>query len=347
LQDQALPETQSTIEHILERELGAPFHQVFASFDLEPIACASIGQVHRAFLVDGTEVAVKVQRPDLDDVIAMDMITLRLFLESMRSLLPPTDLDTIADEIERAVLEELDYNNEAFWLRQAATLLDPVEGVRVPRTIDHLCTRHVLTTEFIRAEKLSTRLEMWRETGQHDAISRVLNRLLEGYFCQVLRGGFFQADPHPGNLLVTDDHEVVILDFGCTMELPAHFHQGYRKILQGVLCGQTGLIGETLLDLGFTTRSGKPDTLLLFADALLAEIRTGMQQGEHIQWPTRDEFMQRSAHLLAAANQDPVDRLPAEFIMLARVFGTLGGLFTHYQPKLNMAQVLLPYLKGG
>lgn len=346
LQDDATPEHYSVVEQVLINELGDHPDNLFADFETEPVACASIGQVHRATLHDGTQVAVKIQRPGLDEIIALDMTTLKLFLESIRSLLPPTDLDTIAGEIERAILSELDYREEMHWMKQARGLLAHNEGISVPRTIDALCTKRVLTSEFVVGDKLTTRLEALQADGDHQGLSQVLNRLLDAYFCQVLRGGFFQADPHPGNFLVTPDGTVVVLDFGCTMVLPEAFHRGYMRVLQAAIVGEREVIGKTLAELGFETRSGKPDTLLAFADGLLSEIRDGINNAEAggVSWPTKEEFMARAAHIMEAAQNDPVDKLPAEFVMLARVFSTLGGLFSHYRPDLDVAGVLVPYL---
>lgn len=120
-------------------------------------------------------------------------------------------------------------------------------------------------------------------------------------------------------------------------------------MLQAAIRGDRQVIGDTLLGLGFATRSGSPDTLLAFADALLAEIRAGVLSGKTggIQWPTREEFSARTAHILSVAKDDPVDRVPAEFIMLARVFSTLNGLFNHHRPDMNVAGILLPYLQDS
>src|SRR5690606_30891111 len=139
---------------------------------------------------------------------------------------------------------------------------------------------------------------------------------------QVLQAGCFQADPHPGNILVTADDRLVLLDFGCTMELSDNFRRGYATVLGAVMVNEKDKVAETLQALGFQTRSGKPDTLLAFADALLATLRdTAMAVGGNNQsWPTADEILQNGKRLFALAENDPVDKLPAEFIMLARVF---------------------------
>lgn len=344
LQDQASPIRFSAVRRALEEEFGKPMDELFAAFDEQPLACASIGQVHRATLHDGRDVAVKVQRPDLDEAIELDMKLMRIFLDGMRSMLPPTDLNVITDEIERAVREELDYEAEARWVTRARDFLAHKPGLIVPETIPGLCSRHVLTTRFVEGRKMTRVLDELHEAGDGTQVGDILGRLLDSYFTQVLDAGFFQADPHPGNILVTPEGDLVLLDFGCTMELPENYRLGYKRVLQAAMVGDREVIAKTLGELGFVTRSGKPDTLLIFADALLEHIRDAATSGQGVSWPSAEEMSARSKRMMGSANEDPVDKLPPEFIMLARVFGSLGGLFMHYKPQMNVARHIIPHV---
>lgn len=346
LQDQARPETFEAVRAVIEDEFGAPMAQLFEDFDPEPLAAASIGQVHKARLSDGREVAVKIQRPGLEDIIELDMTLLKVFIDSVRGALPPMDFDTIIGEIQRTVRDELDYQGEAEAMRRVRGLLEAQPEVTVPATVDSLCSRRVLTSEFIHGRKLTTVLDEHRERGDQAAISGILHALLDAWFRQVLVGGVFQADPHPGNLLVDGEGRVVVLDFGCTMTLPETYRRGYFRVLQAAIVGERAVIAETLAELGFATRSGSPDTLLAFTDALLDQIRVTMVEndGAGTQWPSPEALMEQVRALLIRMGDDPVEKIPAEFVMLARVFGTLGGLFLHYQPRLDIAHLVLRYL---
>lgn len=344
LQDQAAPVSLRAVRKVLENEFGQPLETLFAQFEEQPLACASIGQVHRATLHDGRVVAVKVQRPYLEEVIELDMTLMRLFLDGMRDMLPPTDLSVVTGEIERAVREELDYAAEAGWVTRANRYLAHKPGLVVPEAIDGLCGRHVLTTRFIEGRKLTTVLDELHAAGDAQGVGELLGRLLDSYFTQILDAGFFQADPHPGNILVTPAGELVLLDFGCTMELPENYRLGYKRVLQAAMVHDREVIARTLGELGFVTRSGKPDTLLIFADALLEHIRDAATSGQGVSWPTAEEMSARSKRMMGSANEDPVDKLPPEFIMLARVFGTLGGLFMHYKPQMDVARYIVPHV---
>jgi ubiquinone biosynthesis protein len=159
----------------------------------------------------------------------------------------------------------------------------------------------------------------------------------------VLEAGVFQADPHPGNLLVTPDGKVVVLDFGCAQALSPETRDRYLALMGAFMTGDRDKLGRLFADLGFSTRSGRPETLHQFADALLSEIRDAALAGG-ISWPTREQAVARMASLLAACEHDPVVALPGEFIMIARVFGTLGGQFSRYKPDLDFARHVMPVL---
>ena len=344
LQDQANPVPFEDIAMVLEQEFGQPLENLFAHFDPEPLAAASIGQVHRARLHDGREVAVKVQRPGLDEVVELDMALLKVFMDAVKSALPPMDMDAIVSEIQRTVREELDYEREARVMTQIGTQLTDVTGITTPALVAEHSTRHVLTTEFVHGRKLTTVLDELHHTDP-ERLGLVLHRLLDAWFSQVLHGGVFHADPHPGNIMITDDDTLVLLDFGCAQSLSDAARHDYFRVLQACVIDDQKVIADTLIAMGFTTRSGNPDTLLAFVAAILDQVRNAIIYPDPDKgWPSAEEMMQQVSQLLDRLEHDPVEKMPGDFIMLARVFGTLGGFFLHYQPKVDIAALVLGYL---
>ena len=175
-------------------------------------------------------------------------------------------------------------------------------------------------------------------------LARIGGLLLEAYTRQVLHAGAFQADPHPGNLLVTERDELVVLDFGCTRRTTPEMRERYRELVATFISGDTDRMTALFTEMGFETESGKPDTLHAFAEELLRHFREAALSGGREIWLDRDAVLGRAADLLDRAQADPVIRLPAEFVMIGRVFGTLGGLFHHYRPRIDFARHVLPVL---
>jgi ubiquinone biosynthesis protein len=349
LQDAAPAIPFSVVRSVVEDDFGKPLPELFRTFDEAPLAAASIGQVHRATTLDGREVAVKVKRPGIAARVKMDLQMLETFVASLASSLPETDYETIVGEVRSAVLAELDYRAEAETTGKVSAFFAAHEAIVVPETVGELCSDNVLTTTFVAGRKITVVLEELAARA-HDGdaragarISKILGTLLEAYLRQVLEAGFFQADPHPGNLLVTDDDELALLDFGCAGRLSDETRHRYLGLVQAFVLGDRERLARLFSEIGFVTKSGKPETLHQFADALLGEIR-GAVLGGGVRWPTREEAVTRMTSLLRACESDPVIGLPGEFIMIARVFGTLGGQFAKYEPDIDVARHVMPVL---
>jgi ubiquinone biosynthesis protein len=291
-------------------------------------------------------VAVKVQRPGIEALIEADMQLLLVFLDAMKPMFPPTDFDTIASEIAAMVRAETDYVAEAEHGEVVGEALASMPGVFVPRPVRALSSGRVLTTELVIGRKITLALDDLAALGTDEAqarISEILGTLLEAYVQQILIHGRFHADPHPGNLLVREDDTVVLLDFGCTRLVDNDARQAYLRLVQAFMVGDREGMAASFEVLGFRTRSGRPDTLHAFADAMLSELRQ-RAAGEKRAKLDADALLEEAARLMQVATDDPVERLPEEFVMLARVFGSLGGLFLHYEPDLDLGRHLAPVL---
>jgi ubiquinone biosynthesis protein len=349
LQDSAPAFEFPAVKEVIEKDLEKPLDELFASFDEESIAAASIGQVHRAETHDGRVVAVKVQRPAMERVIESDLQLLNIFIESVKTMLPPADYATILGEIASSLRTELDYVAEADAMARVHEFLENAPGMCAPQPLRELSGRHVLAAEFKEGRKITTVLDELverREQGDDTCQARIddiLGKLLQAYVSQVLQAGIFQADPHPGNLLVTEDDDLVVLDFGCSKDMDPTVRGRYLELMTTFLGGDRARMGELFDELGFKTRSGQHDTLFGFADALLRQFKSAAD-GDGQEWPEPDAMIKEAMELMDAASADPVVKLPSEFIMLARVFGTLGGLFNHYRPHIDYRARVLPAL---
>lgn len=346
LQDAAPPVSLGQIMATLESELGRPLEEVFVAFEPEPLAAASIGQVHRATLHDGREVAVKVQRPNIAELVELDLSLLEHFVMALAESLPPVDLTTVIRETRAMISAELDYRREADLTQRAADFFADDPRIRAPHVVRELSTGRVLVTTFMPGEKITLvldRLLAADEAGVETArasITTLLARVLEAYARQTLELGVFQADPHPGNLLATEDGSLVLLDFGCAKEVSAEQKTRLVELARGFVIKDAAVMAEALSALGFKTKSGTRKGIEDYAQTVLDEI--GVVRARGGDWPTQVEVLAQTTLIAGFIAKDPVVHLPEEFVMLGRVFGVLSGLFLHYRPDVSAAARILP-----
>ena len=209
LQQGADPVSAKAIRGVIEEDLGEPTSKLFADFDDEPIAAASIGQVHRATTTDGRDVAVKVQYPGIAEAIHADLQNLRLALKLLSAIAPGVDTAAIAGEIRERIGDELDYELEASNQRAMARVYDGHPFVVVPDAVTALCSERVLVTEYVDGARFASVLDA--PQAERDRLGEVLIRF---YLNGPLRHRLLNGDPHPGNALFLPDGRVAFVDFG-------------------------------------------------------------------------------------------------------------------------------------
>jgi predicted unusual protein kinase regulating ubiquinone biosynthesis (AarF/ABC1/UbiB family) len=250
LQDRVEPFAFDDVQRIVEEDLGIPLAAAFAVFDPEPLAAASLGQVHAARLVDGRKVAVKVQRPEIRDQVALDM-------EALAELADFMDRRTEAgrrfgfagmlEEFRRSLARELDYAEEAGNLDTLRHDLADFTRILVPAPVRSHCGPRVLTMDFVGGRKITELgpLELAALDGR-----TLADELFRAYLHQVLVHGFFHADPHPGNLFVTDDHRLALIDLGMVARVPPDMQDDLLKLLLAASEGRGEDVAEVAIGLG-------------------------------------------------------------------------------------------------
>jgi ubiquinone biosynthesis protein len=254
LQDRVKPFAYEEVEQIVAAELGVHVANAFGRFDREPLAAASLGQVHRANLRDGRPVVVKVQRPGIAPQIADDFEVLTQiaeFLDGHTEIGRRIRFMTMLEEFRLVLAQELDYEREARNLEVVGANLAAFELIDIPQPIAGYSTRRVLTMDYVRGRKITSlgRLVPLRERGAHLA-----DQLFQAYLKQVLVDGLFHADPHPGNVFVTDDGHIALLDLG----MVGHTSPRMRANLLKILIAVSEAASEDVADV-LTTISEKDD----------------------------------------------------------------------------------------
>ncbi len=236
LQNQAPPMPWGTVKEVLTTQLGKPPEEAYASFEQEPIASASLGQVHRAVTKDGTVVAVKVQYPDIARAIHADLDNLGAMVTVVATTSRMSHGKEYFREVQQSLLEELDYQVEAERSRRFAQSLGGFPDLKVPRVFDELTAERVLTLEFFEGETLK---EFIGRLDQHTSdekfrIARLLTRATWGPF---LCTGVVHADPHPGNFMLLKDGSLGVLDFGAIKQMSDPWTFANRKLFDALLGG--------------------------------------------------------------------------------------------------------------
>jgi ubiquinone biosynthesis protein len=248
LRDQAAPVPSDLIEEVLRRELGAPVDQLFARFDPEPLAAASVGQVHTARLLSGADVVVKVQRPGVRAVVERDLDIVRRLAATLHARTRwgrAAGLVDLADGFTRAIREELDFHVEARNIAAVrASVLDEKEVV-LPEPHEALCTERVLVMRRLRGVPLAGARPVIAARGLEPA--DVARTLLFCVLRQIMIGGVFHADPHPGNVLLLEDGRLGLLDFGSVGRLDAAMRQALQRLLLGLDSGDPATVSDALL----------------------------------------------------------------------------------------------------
>jgi predicted unusual protein kinase regulating ubiquinone biosynthesis (AarF/ABC1/UbiB family) len=249
LQDRVKPFSDAEAQQIVETELGARISKAFSRFDPEPIAAASLGQVHRAALRDGREVVVKVQRPNIAPQIADDfevLAQMAAFLDEHSDWARRRRLAQIVEELRTSVLHELDYEREAQSMRMMLKNIEGFDRLYVPQPIDDYCTKRVLTMEYVAGTKITGLSPIARLEMDGAALA---GQLFKAYLKHVLVDGLFHADPHPGNIFITQDGHLVMLDLGMVGRVTPGMQEKLLKLLIAVSEGKSEQATEVVLQI--------------------------------------------------------------------------------------------------
>jgi predicted unusual protein kinase regulating ubiquinone biosynthesis (AarF/ABC1/UbiB family) len=336
LQDRVPPFSDREARAILEAELGRPIPEVFAELDEPPVASASLAQVYRGRLLTGEEVAIKVQRPLLDEQIRFDLDLLRSvgrFLDRHPNLLPGAEWLGAVDEFDRVIHEEMDYRREAASADEFRQNFRAWPGIYVPRIFHQFSTARVIVMEFITGIKV-TQLDELREAGHNP---RHINELIyRAYFKQLLEDGFFHADPHPGNLRVMADGRLAVFDFGMVGRVSAELQRQMIEAFFHLYNRDVEAIVDDLVGLGFLA----PEADVAAFRAIVADVferKLNLKLGEV-------RFKDLTYDLAPVVYEHPITT-PARFTYLIRAIMTLEGVSIVMNPEFNFFDVARPYVK--
>ncbi|AGK55351.1 ABC1 kinase family protein [Bacillus sp. 1NLA3E] len=338
LQDSVSPEDTDEIINRIEEERSSKIGDIFSHFEQTPLAAASLGQVHKATLPDGTWVAVKVMRPGIEDIVALDLATMRVLIAFARRFTKigkTMDLKDVYEEFEEVITKELDYQKEAQHLERFRENFSEFPGVTVPKIYSDFCTKKLLVMEFIEGVKINE-IQKLDEAGINK--SNLAKILFLSYLKQLFEDGFFHADPHPGNILVKKDGTIAYIDFGMVGTVSDTMKENMFKLALGIYVKDFSGVVEALDGLGFLRKKANKTVLTKNIKVILENFSDGSFDFNKID---QGDFLEELRDFLY---QQPF-QIPSRTTFLGKAIITVFSLCKGLDEKFDFIAMAKPYVE--
>ncbi len=349
LQDRVPPRPTSEVKATILREFGKSANELFASFSDEPMASASLGQVHEARLADGTRVAVKVQHADIDEVVRLDLTTIRRIMRIVTIFVPVKNLDVYYRQIKTMIAEELDFLREARNIHRIADNFAKDSTVVFPRPIDALSTKSVMTTTFVTGVQIGDPKKLDDAGIDRPKLAR---KIVEVFCQQILVDGVYHADPHPGNMLAGAGGELVLLDFGAVAELSREMREGIPEFIEGVIRRDTDRLIKSLRKMGFIPRdqsdANSERIVEFFHQRFQEEVKLESFNLKDIKLdPQRglENLISLRKMNIGLQELSEAFHIPRDWVFLERTLLLLTGVCTTLDPDMNPVEIIQPYVQ--
>jgi predicted unusual protein kinase regulating ubiquinone biosynthesis (AarF/ABC1/UbiB family) len=348
LQDQVPPRPYDEIAKTLESELGDKIENLFAEFDRTPIASASLGQVHEARLADGRRVAVKVQHRDIDEIVRLDLKTIRRIMMIVQWFVPVQGLDAYYHQVKSLLGQELDFELEADNIETIASNFTENPRVQFPTPVRALSTKRVITTTFKEGKKVGD-IHAIEEMGVDK--KDVANRLVRAYCQMIFVDGIYHADPHPGNVLVDKNGDLVLLDFGAVAKLSQQMREGIPEFIEAILRRDTDRIIKALRKMGFLSRTSdeamSEKIIEYFHRRFQEEVKLESFNLKDVKIDPQRGFESlfdlRKMNVGLKELSDAF-HIPRDWVLLERTIILLYGCCSLLDPELNPMGIIQPYM---
>jgi predicted unusual protein kinase regulating ubiquinone biosynthesis (AarF/ABC1/UbiB family) len=349
LQDQVPPRPFEEIAGRIEEELGDAPSALFARFEKVPIASASLGQVHEATTKDGRHVAVKVQHQDIDEIVRLDLKTIRRILAIVQWFVPVQGLDGYYHQIKEMLSRELDFTLEADNIEKISKNFAADSRVLFPTPIRELSTKRVITTSFVEGKKLGD-IPGIEKMGIDK--KELASRLVRAYCQMIFVDGVYHADPHPGNILVDAEGNLVLLDFGAVAELSQPMREGIPEFLEGVLRRDTERLIRALRKMGFLSRTTdeavSEKIIEYFHRRFQEEVKLESFNLKDIKIdPQRgfENLLDLRKMNVGLKELSGAFHIPRDWVLLERTILLVYGSCAQLDPELNPMAIIQPYLQ--
>ena len=341
LQSQAPPMGWAFVRRRMQAELGEEWEKKFRAFSPDAAAAASLGQVHRAMTLDRTDVACKLQYPDMESAVTADLKQLKIFLKLFEQYDPSLSTSDIQKEIADRLREELDYKLEAKHTKLYGHMLKDEKNIHVPRVIEHLSTPRLLTTTWLSGRDIFSFVKAAKERR-----NRIAYALFRAWYVPLYYYGIIHGDPHPGNYTVQEDDSLNLLDFGCVRVFPPRFVEGVIRLYRALQAEDTEMSVAAYESWGFEGLNKKTiEVLNMWAGFLYGPVLD--DKVRPIGVVEKGIYGREVAHKVhQELKKIGGVKIPREFVFMDRAALGLGSVFLHLQAEINWHKLFNELIEG-
>ncbi|MBD3636196.1 MAG: AarF/ABC1/UbiB kinase family protein [Crocinitomicaceae bacterium] len=333
---------------IIEEDLDESVENIFKSIDEHPIASASIGQVYKAKLKTGEDVAVKVQHKNINELATADLEIIRKLIKRVSFFVGVSGLEYVYEQVRKMIMDELDFNQERHAMEALSKNLENVEGISVPEVYSEYSSFRIITTAFQNAVKITNvdKLDEWGLDRE-----KLARKLILAYCKMILEDGYYHADPHPGNVFVKPNGEIVLLDFGATAELNEAMRKEIPRLIQAAVRKDHEKVVQSLQKMGFIGNDGGSEKVarkivetisnFLSNEVSIKNLNINSLSMDDIKGSSIDRLRRD----LSIKELTKSVQVPKDWVLLDRTLILVSGICSKIAPDLDQIEVVKPYLQ--
>lgn len=343
LQDNTPSSNFDSVKLVIEKELGDSLPNLFKTFDKKAIASASIGQVHKATLTSGETVAVKIQHPNIEALAKIDLSIIEKLIKLVNRFFKVKGIDHVYSQVKEMIYEELNYTAEACNMQTISLNCNDIQGVIIPEVYSAYSSSKILTTAYCEGVKIT-------DVKQHDEwgldSNKIVEKLVYTYCEMLLNHGYYHADPHPGNLLVNNKGEIIILDFGAIGKLSDEMRDNIPVFIRAIVSKDQELVLESLKKMGFIAKGNKAEkTAEKLIKSLTEFLESGVNLREFSFEDLNDSNIKDLRKDISIKELTSTIQVPKDWILLERTIMLLDGVTAKIAPDYKPLDTIKPYLK--
>lgn len=346
LQDSVPPHPFSEVKERFQKDFGKDPGELFQKIEEIPIASASLGQVHVAYAKTGEKLAVKVQYPNIEEITKRDLKTIKNISSMVHFFFPGYNLKSVFEECSRIILNELNYKLEAQNIIDIQNHFLDQEDYVFPKVWNKLSSEKVLTLSFIEGVKVTNQKVLKK---YHVDQTELAKKLIHFYCKQIFVDGLYHADPHPGNILITEKGQIAMIDFGAVATVSLTMKKGLMEFVEGIIKKDSKVMSQALKTMGFIAKQSDEDTLDKVVEYFYSKISAiKIDNFKHLdvsQFQNLDDLVELKKMDISFRELTTLFVVPREWILLERTMLLMSGLTAQLDEKLNPVEIVVPYVE--